>query len=300
MTVTVARNLPVSGSGIPEPFPFPDPEKGKDFSATVPEGEAWRVWGGSCHVASSSTNTNRTPTMLITNGANVVFVASNGADYNHDASTTIVFYEQHTLLGQMFLTGAGQVWNTENNPASLFYNPVGVRAIWLPPGTTIRYYMYNIQAGDQVSQVGMLVEKRSTSEAIDGLGAMKTFADPKPGEGWSAAVPAGKRWRVWGGSCLFHSSAVVASRFPVLTYKIGTGTFWMKSSKRAPQANNKINICYYEDEGLQSDLYVAKYQPIGCKAIWLPAGATVNGSFENIDPADQVSEVGLLVEEIAA
>ena len=145
--------------GVGTIMTFADPSVGTDFSTTVPVGQAWRVWGGSCHIAASATVTNRTPTLYFKNGNNYIYVASNGLDYNHDANQTVVFYQQYAMQeGSVYNATAGQVWNITNNPSGLCLNPVGIRAIWLPTGTVIRYYMFNMQAGDQMSQVGMLVE----------------------------------------------------------------------------------------------------------------------------------------------
>jgi len=151
--------MSVDGTGIGTIMTFANPAAGSDFSTTVPAGQAWRVWGGSCHIAASATSTNRTPTLYFKNGNTYIYVASNGQDYNHDANQTVVFHQQHAFQeGPPFLYVAGQVWNLTNNPAGLALNTIGIRAIWLPAGTIIRYFMFNMQAGDQMSQVGMLVE----------------------------------------------------------------------------------------------------------------------------------------------
>jgi len=131
-----------------------------------------------------------------------------------------------------------------------------------------------------------------------GLGTIMTITNPSAGAGWQMTVPTGKAWRIWGGSCHFQSSATVVSRFPTITYENGTGVLWFGSQAHAPQANSSYDIVYHDAECFLTDLYINQFIPVPAKAIWLPAGTNIVGGFQSIQAGDQVSNVGLLVEEV--
>lgn len=151
--------MSVDGTGIGTIMTFASPAVSTDFSTTVPAGQAWRVWGGSCHIQASAVTGNRTPTLYFKNGNTYIFVASNGLDYDHDASQDICFYQQHAFQdGPPYNAAAGETWDMTNNPTGPVINPIGIRAIWLPEGTIIRFFMQAMQTGDQMSNVGLLVE----------------------------------------------------------------------------------------------------------------------------------------------
>lgn len=302
-SATVQRN---PGTQVGELMTFPDPAVGESFTTTVPTGQAWRLWGGSCHMAGSAAVTHRTPCLVLASGAPFAsgtvyyYVASNGQDYDHDADQTIVFYQQQAFNeGPPFMTGAGQTWDFTNNPASRVYNPVGCQSIWLPPGTVITFYMHNIQAGDQLSQCALLVESLNVADGpIDGLGALMTFASPAVGQGWTTTVPAGRRWRIHGGSSLITTTSTVISRFPSIEFKKSNAIPWFGSQLHAATASGAYNAVYHRAAAYLTDLYVNRFVPVAMQPIWLEENTVITGGWANMQAADQVSDVGLLVEDV--
>lgn len=135
---------------------------------------------------------------------------------------------------------------------------------------------------------------------MDGLGAIVTVTTPAAGAGWSVTVPTGYRWRMWGGSCRFVANATVVSRFATITYENGNGVLFSGTNGGgAPQANQTRTVNYYDGEMYLQDVWIATYIPIPCKAIWIPAGSTINGYFDSMAAGDQVDRVGLLIESVA-
>lgn len=289
-------------TGVGEIVTFASPAVGTSFSTTVPAGEAWRIWGGSCHVTASALSTEPTPCLVLRHGTTHIYVSSNGNDYTASANQTVVYNNETVSLckGTPIVTVAGEAWDIHANPPGLIYNPMGVRPVWLPAGTTIHYFMQAMHAADQVSEVGMLVERVAAADVTEGLGTIQTVSTPAAGQGFTATVPTGKRWRVWGGSARIVCSAVAGSRFPSITYETAGGQpLWFGAqASHANEINSDHYVTYYDAEVLLTDLYVDKYLPVPLRAIWLPSGSKIVGRWFGIQAGDQVSEIGFLVEEL--
>jgi hypothetical protein len=301
----VDDTTPMPSGGTLSVETFANPAVGAQFSTTVPSGEVWRVWGGSCHAVGDATNINRTPTFIARHGDTHIFVSSNGMNYNTGSDQVVVYHDQRALYhaGIPIVTVAGEVWDMDPNPAGRVYNPVGCRSLWLPEGTEIVYHLQAIQTGDIVTQVGMLVEKVTGTPTIndpayDGVGEIMTFADPAAGADLEVTVTAGKRWRVWGGSCNLDTSAVAGNRIAQIRYETAGGdVLWAYANARSTSANNTHRICYNNGEHVNEDLFINRYVPTCLPAIWLPAGSKIIGTFTSMDAGDQISDIGFLVEE---
>jgi len=143
----------------------------------------------------------------------------------------------------------------------------------------------------------------------DGLGTVQTFTSPAAGANFSTAVPAGYRWRIWGGSALLTASATAANRNPFLTYTVGTSVVWASGINSVTvgttpdfsvTANQIVTLVFEEHQAELNDLYVTSFLPIHSKALWLPAAAVVAITVQNLDTTDQLSNIGFLIETAAA
>lgn len=142
---------------------------------------------------------------------------------------------------------------------------------------------------------------------LDGLGVVQTFASPAAGAGFSTTVPVGVRWRIWGGSALLVTSSTAANRNPFLTCKSDTTFLWAGGQTSLTlgtvpdysiTASQSTTIVFHEQQAELNDWYVNAYFPIPCKAIWLPTGTVVALTVQNMKPSDQLSTIGLLIEEV--
>lgn len=145
----------------------------------------------------------------------------------------------------------------------------------------------------------------SVATTPDGLGSWQTISDPATGADWSATVPTGKAWRVWGGGCKIVTTSTAGTRVPGLFITDGATTTvfaysnTQNGSSSGPGANSTAWVCYYEMADLQPTHFSQLPYPVPVRAIWLPAGFVITGHFDGLQAGDQVSDVGLLVEEAA-
>lgn len=141
---------------------------------------------------------------------------------------------------------------------------------------------------------------------MDGLGAFQTFSDPAAGQGFTHTVPAGHRWRVWGGSCQIVTTATAGNRNPFLTFKNANTTMWVggqddpglgSQPAQFVPASSTRRLVFYDFRQELRQTFAGTFLPVGCKAVWLPAGTDVTLTVQNIDTADQISQVGFLIED---
>jgi hypothetical protein len=298
-------DFPLDSGGTLEHMTFSDPSVGTNKTITVTTGEAWRVWGGSHTVVAGAGGGGgadyRTPSLRIKDGNTHIFVSSNGNDYTDGVTQTVTYVNESATFnkGLPIVTVAGQTWDIDPNPAGLVYNPVGIRPIWLPAGTTIDFYNHNIQVDDQQTDCGLLVERVvSPSATMDELGATQTFSSPAAGSGFTLTVPALKKWRVHGGSARITCSATVASRRPMVRFEdSGNKELTFGSTASGSQANNVHHATYVQATWNVSDTWVNLYVPVPLQQTWLPAGCKVVGTWDGIQAGDQVDQVGFLIEE---
>jgi len=136
--------------------------------------------------------------------------------------------------------------------------------------------------------------------AIDGLGTLQTFTSPAAGSPFSATVPAGKAWRIWGGSLRFVASATVAQRNLSLKYKQGTTIFFMAATSANVTASQTFIVPLYEQKLYLAGAFYSTWLPIGIRAIWLPTGTVIAFDVLGIQAGDQIDRVNLLIEEANA
>lgn len=131
--------------GLGEVMTFVDPPVGEGWTITVPSGKRWRLWGGSCRLAPSAAAGNRLPYLAYRapNGAWVWFSTQIRA-VSASSPRYIAYYEASVWHGDLWVAT---------------FLPIALKAIWLPPGTEIIGGFGGLQAGDQVSQLGFLVEQ---------------------------------------------------------------------------------------------------------------------------------------------
>lgn len=134
-------------TGYPEVLSFSSPAAGASFTTDVPAGFAWRVWGGSYRLVTSATVANRTPQMQLKRGSIPIYATGTGFNITASLNIQVVFFEQamHATAGIYFTQ----------------WMPIGIRAVWLPATTTVSLAVFGIQAGDQVSEVTLLVERQT-------------------------------------------------------------------------------------------------------------------------------------------
>lgn len=149
MTVTVAGSYPQRAQAGTWTT-FADPAAGSGWTVTVPAGQAWRIHGGSCQIVCSSTTGTRVPFVTVSNGsgiyAYVQYNRQNNTDFGPGANSIaqVVYNDADALLPTSF--------------TSLPY-AIGIPFQWWPAGTVIQGGFDNIKTGDQVSQVGFLIEE---------------------------------------------------------------------------------------------------------------------------------------------
>lgn len=143
------------------------------------------------------------------------------------------------------------------------------------------------------------------SVAIDegGLGTWMTFPSPAVGEGWTVTVPNDARWRVWGGGCQIACSAAVAQRIPGLIVSLGGTPFYVtynvdfQDTAGGPTANQTVFVVYHDHQVLlPRNPGNGVPFPVGVPPMWLPPGTVLQGVFQSLQAADQISQLALLVE----
>lgn len=145
MTIALKPAEPVSTSGYTEIRTYANPSAGAAFSTTVTAGQVWKVWGGGYRLVCSATVANRQPQVQFKNGSIPIWAASTLFNITASQDRRVIFYEAGGYLD-------GGVYQST-------WVPVPIRAVWLPAGTTVTMPVLNIQAGDQVSDVVLLVER---------------------------------------------------------------------------------------------------------------------------------------------
>ena len=131
-----------------------NPAAGASWSTTVPVGQRWRMWGGSCDITTSATAGNRNPFLTYKNGNTYLWAGGQsnlalGSQPTYfippSATYKIVIYEMVVELDDDYLYSTN-------------YLPIPSKAIWLPAGTVVALTVQNLAVGDQISNVGLLVE----------------------------------------------------------------------------------------------------------------------------------------------
>jgi hypothetical protein len=134
---------------------LPNPAAGQGWSTTVPDGEEWLLLGGGCTFDADATVATRVPGLVCTCEGIVVWAYMNV--HNGTASgptsnlTRPVFY--YPASGKL-----PNLWSGTQG------YPVGLPSVRLPGGTVIEGVFDDMVAGDQVTDIGLLVE---TSEVVE-------------------------------------------------------------------------------------------------------------------------------------
>jgi hypothetical protein len=128
------------------------PAAGSPWAKTVPSNETWRLLGGGCMMKADATVGTRVAGIEVTSGGALIYVRYNidtqGTGAGHAANESRhIFY--HRFLGEL-----PRSWTSAPYP-------VGLPDFWLPPGSVITGVVSNLQAGDQMYNVRLLVEERS-------------------------------------------------------------------------------------------------------------------------------------------
>jgi hypothetical protein len=120
-----------------------NPGPGADIVVTVPANARWRPTAFQYAFVTSATVANRTSSLIITDGVNVVF--ENTQSPVQAASATVVY--NWSTLTNITAVVLNQLLNT--------FPPL----IFLEPGWTIATTTNNIQVGDQYSGIHLAVEE---------------------------------------------------------------------------------------------------------------------------------------------
>jgi len=245
---------------------FANPAAGAGWSVTIPSGEAWRLWGGGCTLTTSATVATRVPSVRATKSGITLF-----ADYNilRASSTgptasgtwTIVYSPKNALLPAVWV-------GSPTNP-----EPIGLPTVWLPPGTVITGNFESIAVGDQVSNLGLLIEvtndiyPTSTAEILqfDGLdlnaGALSVQGIDCP--------PAPKRQEWAQGSDADGSTLI---RDPLSDNREVTLRIRVRPQASMDAALAQIGLIVKKIEE-------SEQQVDGLPLVWQPAGSTRRGTF---------------------
>jgi hypothetical protein len=139
-----ARQLPsIEGPGFMRDVLPSNPGPGADIVVTVPANARWRPTAFQYAFVTSATVANRTSSLIITDGVNVVF--ENTQSPVQAASATVVY--NWSTLTNITAVVLNQLLNT--------FPPL----IFLEPGWTIATTTNNIQVGDQYSGIHLAVEE---------------------------------------------------------------------------------------------------------------------------------------------
>jgi hypothetical protein len=261
---------------------FSNPAAGAAFTTTVPVGKAWEILGGSFVFTASGTVTTRQVGLLVEIGGIPVWSSGNSGSISASQTRTVVLYPQgHYMAGVFF---------TEWVPVGC--GPAGP----LPAGTTITLPISSIQAGDQVSDVRLLVDETDPVSSV----TWQTFSNPAAGSGFTLTVPDDEEWRIYGGGCTFDADATVAMRVPGVVVKVDGSEVFVHyniegATPNGPTANVTRDICYFDQRSTLPSVFTSLPYNVGLPQITLPNSATVQGVFENMVAGDQVTDIGFLI-----
>jgi hypothetical protein len=149
--LTSVRGLqPIDGLGEWDDS-FALPSAGQPWTFTVPAGEAWRLHLGACRIQTSATVGLRVPFVRVTVGGSEIFFEGNidetGTPGGPGQSTAgqIAYRPFEAMITRLF---------------TALPDPCPLPVFWLRPGTIIEGSFDGMQAGDQVTALGFLIEKR--------------------------------------------------------------------------------------------------------------------------------------------
>lgn len=170
--LTMKDEWSLSREIVPVATPVPQPSAGSDWSLTVPAGVVWSVQTITAKLVTSSAVANRIPNLTITvNGV----VAYNGM------CTATVPGSSNWLASWARGVGTDSEGGTYRNAIMTF--PI----IALPPQSIISMSTYNIQTGDQWSNIAIYSlesrMRRVDAESAE-LGRFNNAIDSKLLHGW--------------------------------------------------------------------------------------------------------------------
>jgi hypothetical protein len=125
---------------------FSNPAAGANFTTTIPTGETWRIWGGGLRMVTDATVINRNAFFKVTMDTTPVFIAGLPSAIPASQDRRVPLYDQHVYLSSSEVVDGAT------------YHPIGCRSVWLLPDMDIEFGFGSIQAGDQISEVVLLVE----------------------------------------------------------------------------------------------------------------------------------------------
>jgi hypothetical protein len=148
---------------------------------------------------------------------------------------------------------------------------------------------------------------------MNGLGEVVAVTTPSSGSGWSVTVPDGKRWRLWGGSCLFVADTGGDQRNPWIQYvngdlmpfACGKNRPWVGAGDNWPPTygindGETWRIVLHGQDATINAPYLSTYLPLASSPIWLDPGTVVSMFAQNMLAGDQFSQIRLLIEEVDA
>lgn len=151
------------GAGHLTPLPVGQPAAGADWSAAPPVGATWRVLGGSAQLVTSNAVFNRQVYLVFKHGGLELYRIAAAAV--QAASATVVY---EFLPGQTIVTLVAT------------YQPMFLPSwCFLDPRMTVGTTTTNLQAGDQWSNVVLLLEELETLPYAAAAGAQAPGAQAR-------------------------------------------------------------------------------------------------------------------------
>jgi hypothetical protein len=122
---------------------------------------------------------------------------------------------------------------------------------------------------------------------------------PAPGAGaeWSVRPDRGELWVVRAALFRFTTDATVTARAPRLVATDGTTTWFRTGGGEQQLAGQQRIFCAFDGGPASPNVgdHVNVAWPVG--GLYLPAGFTLGSTTFGIQPADQIDQIALLVEE---
>lgn len=137
---------------------------------------------------------------------------------------------------------------------------------------------------------------RSASPIL-GVQRILTVPNPAAGEDWVLTFPGGAWWRILTGNFILTASAAVANRAVNIDYLDGATRFAAVAAQ-VVQTAGQTRIIGVSTQGPQGGAAGILTTNLLLPDLVLPAGYVVRSRTDNLDGADQFSQIRLLVEEI--